>query len=379
MMIQFVRMRLGGVCMVKAAIWSLLHQAIGENRNKEMLSLMAVEDPEIFLRATLKELQHLVPDIKDKQWEKFLSLRQKFDLNRRMFWLEKHDVRVIGLTEPAYPPLLSNIYDPPAILYVRGCIDYKKLHLAVVGSRKATHYGLEVAKMLGHGLSSEDVVVVSGLARGIDGSSHLGALDGGGGTIAVLGTGIDKIYPKEHKALYEHIIYHPNGAVMTPFPLGASPLPFHFPRRNRVIAGLSSGLIVVEAAAKSGALITAHLALDNGRDVFAVPGMITSELSVGCLRLIKDGAKMVIDVNDILEEYGQLSLFSESKEINLKDFTLDEQEIMNILSDMPLSIEEIVLRSTLSVNDVMSTLSMLEISGAVDQLVGRRYVRKVYR
>lgn len=365
--------------MIKAAIWSLLHQAFGENRNKEMTSLMAVDDPEVFLRATQKELRHMMPDINDVLWEKFCSLRQQFDLQRRIYWLEKNEVRVIGLTEPAYPILLSNIYDPPSILYLRGRMDYQKLHLAVVGSRKATRYGLEVAKMIGHGLSSEDVVVVSGLARGIDGSSHLGALDGGGGTIAVLGTGIDKIYPKEHKTLYEQIVLHPNGAVLTPFPLGSSPLPYHFPRRNRVIAGLSSGLIVVEAAAKSGALITAHLALENGRDVFAVPGMITSESSVGCLRLIKDGAKMVTDINDILEEYGQLSLFNEAKEINLENFTLEEQEIMNMLSDIPLSIEEIALHSTLSVNDVMSTLSMLEISGAVDQLVGRRYIRKVYR
>lgn len=379
MVLQFVGMYFRGVSMERAAIWSLLHQALGENRNKEMLTLMAVNEPEVFLRESESYLQKLAPEIKKTCWEKFLSLRKNFDLSRRIYWLEKHQVRIIGLKDGAYPELLKNIYDPPALLYIRGTTDFQKLHIAVVGSRKATHYGLEVAKKLGNGLSSENTVVVSGLARGIDGASHLGALEGGGGTIAVLGTGIDRVYPREHKTLYENIICHPNGAVMSPFPLGTAPLPFHFPRRNRIIAGISSGLVVVEAAAKSGALITAHLALENGRDVFAVPGMVTSELSVGCLRLIKDGAKMVIDVNDILEEYGQLSLFSGIKELDEQSFTPQEQEILNILSDIPLSIEEIVLRSTLSVNDVMSTLSMLEISGVVDQMVGRRYVRKVYR
>lgn len=217
-------------------------------------------------------------------------------------------IAILSVLDRNYPPQLRQIGDPPAILYVRGKLPDPEQYpaIAVVGQRMATVYGTTTAQSLAYRLSSSGFVVISGMATGIDSAGHLGALQGGTPTVAVLGTAIDRCYPAENYALMQEILAH--GAVVSEYPPGASTLPAYFPRRNRIISGLSRGVVVVEAGAHSGALITAELAADQGRDVFAVPGPITAPSSEGCNHLIASGAKIVCSAEDILEEYPAFSV-----------------------------------------------------------------------
>lgn len=356
--------------------WSFIHQVLGESRNEEIIRLMEFGDVEYIFKISERELKKEFPFISDQLWAKFVHLRSKFDRDLRCRWFEHKKVNIIGYFSDEYPSFLKNIYDPPAILYIKGQFPLNGLKIGMVGSRKATSYGKNIAKKIGHELSQERINIVSGLARGIDTASHMGALNGPGGTIAVLGTGIDQVYPSENGKLCDEILNHSNSAIITSFPLGSKPLPYHFPRRNRIIAGIVDGIVVIEATKKSGALITANLALENGKDVFAVPGLITSPQSEGCYRLIKDGAKMVTELNDILEEYGQLKLFNDALEIDLDSFTVNEKEIYNLISLVPIGIDEILQNTDLNSETVISTLSILEINGFVEKLMGRQYVRK---
>ena len=284
---------------------------------------------------------------------------------------------MIFKNETNYPKNLANIYDAPAILYVRGNAFKESLHIGMVGSRQATSYGQSVAFNMAQALSKEDVCIVSGLAKGIDSKSHEGALLEKGGTIAVLGTGLNVCYPRENKRLYDAILQHNYGIIVSELPLNEGPKPYHFPRRNRIITGLSEGILVVEATEKSGALITATLAMEEGRDVFAIPGLITSKESVGCHRLIKDGAKLVSNKLDILEEYGQLSLF---ETIDLEEpkipLTAEEERVYDLISNVTISFEELVLKTHLSVSELTSILSWLEINDLIEQVLGRQYIRK---
>lgn len=212
---------------------------------------------------------------------------------------------VIHRGAPEYPSLLEHIPDPPQQLYVRGTIPAAPM-VAVVGSRRATSYGLAVARRLGRQLAERGLCVVSGLARGVDGEAHRGALEAGGLTIAVLAAGLDAIYPPEHRDLAEAITT--SGALVTEMPEGTAPLPGRFPIRNRLVSGLSRGVVVVEAAQRSGALITARLALEQGREVFAVPGCIDNPLTEGTHALLRDGAKLVTGVDDVIEEFPGLGV-----------------------------------------------------------------------
>jgi DNA processing protein len=208
---------------------------------------------------------------------------------------------VISLTSPDYPTLLKEIADPPLALYVWGSLQSDDaVSLAVVGSRRATPYGIEMCARLSRELAERGATIVSGLARGIDAAAHQAALEAGGRTLAVLGSGLDFIYPKEHKFLAERIAE--TAAILSEFPLGSPPLPGHFPRRNRIVSGLALGTIVVEAAERSGSLISARLAAEENREVFAVPGPVSSPNSRGVHRLIQSGAKLVTDANDVIEE-----------------------------------------------------------------------------
>ena len=214
-------------------------------------------------------------------------------------------VRRIDLADAAYPELLRQIFDPPDHLYVDGTIPAGPM-IAVVGSRRATPYGLRTAQRLARELSRQGVVVVSGLARGIDAAAHRGALEGPVPTVAVMATGIDRVYPPEHAGLAQAIAT--SGAVVTEAEAGTPPLPSRFPVRNRIISGMSLGVVVVEAAARSGALITARMAMESNREVFCVPGSIENPVAVGPHLLLKDGAKLVQTVEDVLEEFPQLQL-----------------------------------------------------------------------
>ncbi len=222
-------------------------------------------------------------------------------VEQSLHWASQQDCNIITLEDPRYPERLKQLAVPPLLLYVKGYSEIlSKPQLAIVGSRNAGVTGIETAQNFARQLSRRGMVVTSGLALGVDGASHLGALEAGQPTIAVMATGIDRIYPRRHEALAQQIVE--NGALVTEFPLQSCPRPAHFPQRNRIISGLCVGVLVVEAALKSGSLITARFAMEQGREVFAIPGSIHNPLAKGCHALIRQGVKLVETVDDILEE-----------------------------------------------------------------------------
>jgi len=237
--------------------------------------------------------------------EKIRTRLREVDVLEEEKRARKYGARIVTQVDEEYPEALKSIHDPPLALYVKGTLDAADRHaLAVVGSRRCTHYGTQVADRLSFQLAKQGYTVVSGLARGIDAAAHQGALKGGGRTLAVLGTGIDQVYPAEHAGLAEEIIAQ--GAVLTEFPVGFRPTRQSFPQRNRVVAGLVQGILVAEAARGSGALMTVDFANEFGRQVFAIPGRIDNPSAGGCNELIQNGAKLVTDIDDILEEFEYL-------------------------------------------------------------------------
>jgi len=302
-----------------------------------------------------------------------VKLRAQIDLDAEMCKLEKHQVTTLTWEDPDYPSLLKQIYAPPPVLYVRGqLLPDDEWAVAMVGTRSATIYGKQVARMLGQDLARSRVTVISGLARGIDSVSHQAALDAGGRTIAVLACGLDRVYPPENRNLAQAILE--NGALVSDYPLGTPPEAGNFPPRNRIISGLSLGVVVVEAGLKSGALITTTFALDQGREVFAVPGSIVSRSSVGCNHLIRDGAKMVLSIEDILEELNltMVEHHSEARAALPADQT--EAQLLSLVSDAPIHVDEICRSSQLPVYQVSSALAMMELKGMVRQVGGMHYV-----
>jgi DNA processing protein len=291
---------------------------------------------------------------------------------------EKAAIKIIPFTHPAYPARLRLIADPPPVLYVKGEIcNQDERAVAVVGSRSASDYGRRVARDLCRGLAALGFTVVSGMARGIDGAAHEAALNAGGRTLAVLGSGVDRAYPPEHDKLYQRI--SESGAVISEFALGTGPVAFNFPVRNRLISGISLGVVVVEATEKSGSLITAALALDQGREVFAVPGEAGASRSRGTHQLIRQGARLVETVNDIVAEVApQLSACAPS-EVNapvraLPQHLGDEfQTIFALFHDRSLQIDEIIERSGCSPSRVSEILLELELLGYIRQLPGKKY------
>ncbi|MFQ5926181.1 MAG: DNA-processing protein DprA [Terriglobia bacterium] len=297
--------------------------------------------------------------------------------------------RLLAWDEPDYPELLKQIPDPPVLLYLRGDTTVLKSHcLAVVGSRKPTPYGLQVCERLAQQLAERGLTIVSGLARGLDSAAHRGALNAAGGkTIAVLGTGIDTDYPKENKKLRRQI--EANGCVLTEFPLGIFPAPQNFPIRNRIIAGLSWGVVIVEGAEYSGALITGRLALDYNRQVYAVPGNITNRKSWAPNNFIKQGAKLVTDWEDVVEELptpvrneilAQLAAVAPSTAqpgLPLTDHLSNiERTLFGILKgDEALHVDQLVESSELRSSDVLAALFDLEMKGLIRQLPGKYFLR----
>ncbi|MEK6733008.1 MAG: DNA-processing protein DprA [Candidatus Omnitrophota bacterium] len=310
---------------------------------------------------------------------KEINLKKELDL------IKKHGVKVVTFLDKGYPENLKNIYDPPVILYVKGeILPEDKLAIAIVGSRLASFYGLQTAERLGFELASHGITVVSGLARGIDSSSHKGALKARKRTIAVLGSGLANIYPDEHIKLAEKI--SESGAVISEFPMLTRPDKGNFPKRNRIISGLSLGVVCVEAAEKSGALITCDCALEQGREVFAVPGKVDSMTSKGTNKLIKQGAKLAQGVEDILEELNietlNLSTYGVAKPVHpvggqKKSSILDKTEslVYTLLSSDPKYIDDICLESGIALSKVSSILLNLEIKKFVKQLPGKNFVK----
>jgi DNA processing protein len=290
---------------------------------------------------------------------------------------EKHGARILSYWDPDYPELLKTIHDPPVVLYVKGPLDWKSFTgIAVVGTRFPSTYGRQVAERLSEELSLRGVTVVSGMARGVDTAAHKGALRGSGGTAAVLGSGLDVVYPPENRRLYLEIIE--TGAVVSEFPMGAAPEASHFPRRNRIISGLCRGTVVVEAGDKSGALLTSDIALEQNRDVFAVPGPIHSSKSTGTNRLIRDGAKLVTGVEDILCEFPGVGTMPGSGKIpgidpdSLPDA---EKKIWSVLTLEPTHIDRIAPECGIATPEALALLLSMELKSCVKQLSGMRFMR----
>jgi len=302
--------------------------------------------------------------------EEFINIRTKLDPDQAWEEVVQKNISVVTWEEADYPSLLKEIHDPPPLLYYQG--NLKLLNnpsLAIIGSRKHTHYGQEVAFSFASKLAGYGMTIISGMARGIDSWVHKGALEAGGYTAAVLGCGVDICYPPENRSLKEKITGL--GIVLSEFPPGVSPLPQHFPQRNRIISGLSLGTLVIEAAERSGALITAGFALEQGREVFAVPSGISSPHSKGCHKLLKDGAKLVETVGDILEEL-YLPLKNEQIVTGNEPRT---GTLLDFISHEPRLLEEIIIASKKNAAEVHVLLLELELDGKVKQLPGKYYIR----
>jgi len=303
--------------------------------------------------------------------------------------LEALGGEVITLIDDRYPRLLRETFDPPILLYAKGDLARALAQpaIAIVGSRHCSTYGRNVAEMLARELAERGITIISGLARGIDSAAHQGALDGRGLTVAVMGTGLDSIYPKENQKLADRMVA--SGALLTEFALQSPPLPQHFPFRNRVISGMALGVLVVEGAERSGSLITARMAMEQGRDVFAVPGNITSAKSFGPNTLIKDGAKLVQTWRDVVEELPfdikAAILATERTEGGQAQLKFDavglseaESAVLAILrDDAATPIDELIEKGGLARGDLMSALLTLEMAGHIKQLPGKSFVKKL--
>jgi DNA processing protein len=292
-------------------------------------------------------------------------------IERSLRWAAEADQYILTLADAAYPPALLEIADPPTVLYVRG--NPARLNdrgLAIVGSRNATAQGVQNAENFARTLAGHGFAIISGLALGIDAAAHRGALAASGNTIAVIGTGADRLYPARNMALAQAIVTH--GAIVSEFPLGTPALAANFPRRNRIISGLSRGVLVVEAAIESGSLITARLAAEQGREVFAIPGSIHSPVARGCHQLIKQGAKLVESASDILEELGS---FEPAAAIPAEPDASTEDPLLLALAHDPCSLDELAERTGYETEQLLAELLMLELGGLIATLPGNRYQR----
>ena len=303
-----------------------------------------------------------------------LEARRGLDLPAELARIQSAGVRALTWDEPAYPQTLLTISDPPPVLYVLGELRLEDAWaVAMVGTRTASVYGREAARVLATDLARAGVTIVSGLARGIDAQAHRAALDAGGRTVAVLGSGLDVIYPWEHRKLAEEIVGR--GALVSEYGLGTKPEASNFPPRNRIISGLSRGVIIVEAGERSGALITADFAAEQGREVFAVPGGIFQRGSKGTNRLIRDGAQPVLSVNDVLEVLNLTSVAEHVEAQMLLPSDATEAVLLEQLSDDPAHVDEVGRGAGLPIATVSSTLALMELKGLVRQVGGMKYVR----
>lgn len=379
--------------------------------------------PEQVWRASLIDLQAF--GYTEQGAQRLVQERGKINPAKEMDRIQRSGAQIITMGDAAYPPSLRSLDDAPPLLYMRGTLhDTDTLALAMVGTRTATRYGLDAAHYFALELARAGVTIISGLAQGIDAAAHRGALEAKGRTLALLGNGIDVVYPREHDRLTQHIIE--NGALLSEYPLGTPPIASNFPRRNRLISGLAQAVLVVEAPEHSGALLTANAALEQGRDVFAVPGLIFNPSSVGANRLIQDGAKLVMSSTDILEEFGfdvgreasvpkpsgkhaapsttrakverkaadpakrqkpavevPASPLSdpdlaelrgqEDERASVNDLPESERLVYKRLSSVPIHIDEIIRDLQLSVSEVSVALTMLELKGLAENMGAMQY------
>lgn len=307
--------------------------------------------------------------------------RPGIDIDSQLRTLEAVGASILPITDPDYPPLLRTIHDPPALLYTRGNPALlQQAQLAMVGSRKASPAGIRAAQTLAGQAVQAGLVITSGLALGVDGAAHRGALMAAGKTVAVVATGIDKVYPQRHRSMAAEI--ENAGCLVTEFPPGVPPLRQNFPRRNRIISGLSLGVLVIEAALPSGSLITARTAVEQGREVFALPWSIYHNQGRGCLYLLRDGAKMVESIGDVLEELGPLyalqqelfSLSADDQHPCVEHLTRRERELLQMVGFEVITVDELVQSRGLPAAGILADLSSLELSGLIARS-GSGYIR----
>jgi DNA processing protein len=357
--------------------WFRLLETPGIGRDTARRLLSALGSPQAVLHAPLNTLRNLVgPAAADAlhstppDWAKRLAAAQA--------WLAAHEQhRVLSLGDPEYPPLLLQTADPPVLLYVQGQPQALLARgVAIVGSRNATAQGIDNARAFAAELSQQGLAVYSGLALGIDTAAHEGALSGPSGTVAVVGRGLDKVYPPRNEALAQRISQH--CALVSEYAPGTPALPEHFPQRNRIIASLSLGTLVVEAAVRSGSLITARMALEAGREVFAVPGSIHATQSKGCHALIKQGAKLVESAQDILEELGHHRDPSPNAQrvLDLHEDSGSSDPVLHALGHDPVSLDALTARTGWAAPDLLARLLDLELEDRVARLPGGLYQRR---
>jgi DNA processing protein len=330
--------------------------------------LRAFGGPAEVLAATPSKLRNVVPDAVASR----VAARVDEDaLARTLAWLDEPDHRLLAWGDAAYPGALLALGHAPPVLYYIGNVDLLNAPaFAIVGSRSATAQGKDNARAFARALSDAGLVVVSGLALGIDAAAHEGALDGASSTMAVVGTGLDRVYPARHRALAHRIAQV--GGLLSEFPPGTPPRDYHFPRRNRLISGLSQGVLVVEATLHSGSLITARYAGEQGRDVFAVPGSIHSPLSKGCHKLIREGAKLTETAHDVLEEMGLALPGLQSQDGG----PMSKGALLDAMGGDPADVDTLVARTGLAADEVVVQLTRLELGGDVAALPGGRWQRR---
>lgn len=332
--------------------------------------LVALRSPEKILAASHRELTRIVSG---KLAQQICDGPARDAIDVAAAWLDDTANRVIALGDPRYPQAMLQIPDPPPVLYVKGRTDLLNAPaLAIVGSRHATPQGAALAESFAATLSDAGLTIVSGLALGIDAAAHRGGLTGRSSSIAVVGTGLDVVYPARNRPLAHQLAA--SGALVSEFPLGTGPIAGNFPRRNRLISGVARGCLVIEAAAQSGSLITARLANEQGREVFAVPGSIHSPLSKGCHQLIKQGAKLVESAQDILEELN-LPLQRQPDTAAASPVDAQEEALLQHLGFDPCDIDTLVARSGLASDVVSALLTQLEIDGRIATMPGGKYQR----
>ncbi len=364
-------------------------EGVGPTLFKRLLDYFG--DVERILAASVAELTK-VEGIGHKTAERIARTRSDFDADKELAAAEKRGVWLIHLQDDRYPPALGAIYDPPPVLYVKGTLTRAdNLAMAIVGCRRCSHYGSEQANRFSHLLASAGFTIVSGLARGIDSAAHRGALAAKGRTIAVQGCGLSNVFPPENKAMFDQIA--DNGAVISELPLTYEPLSENFPARNRIIAGLSMGVLVVEATWRSGALISAQAALENNREVMAVPGRVDSPTSAGCHKLLRQGARLVGGIEDIMDTLGHvgegLKEYAETAadaaaqqaqgslfDLSCLSLTDEETAILNHLNSEPVHLEELIAKTQLPAGKVNASVISLQLKGIIKQLPGNTFIKR---
>ncbi|HOB20108.1 MAG TPA: DNA-processing protein DprA [Candidatus Atribacteria bacterium] len=353
-------------------VWLSNVPGIGARRFYKLIS--ALGSPKNVFDAPDSELKALPRLIGERCTHQLASSRNQKALGFAERILNTPDIKVLTLMCPEYPSLLKTIYDPPAVLYTKGCpLKYEAKAIAIVGSRRSSEYGRMTAFRIASELAAAGITVVSGMARGIDTYVHKGALKAQSGyTVAVLGCGVDYIYPPENKALYNEI--QEKGTIISEYPPGTKPAPGNFPARNRIISGLSSGTLVIEAGQKSGALITVDYALDQGREVYALPGNVSSPFSRGTNELLKQGAKVITSADDILEDLDIEIRLSPHQPSNAAVLDFFETQVYNALLDGEKGIEELIQLTKLDSGRLNSVLTLMEIKGIIKQIPGKIFM-----